>query len=89
MVKIAKKAKIENVNFDVLSFGEDEEKTDILHKFITTISGKERTGSHLAGRPNQILSILTMTRSLPWLSVSRWRTSTLASRQRAGLLIGV
>ena len=57
MVKIAKKAKIENVNFDVLSFGEDEEKTDILHKFITTISGKERTGSHLVnvppGRPAQ------------------------------------
>ena len=51
MVKLAKKLKKEKVNIDVVSFGEDEENTDILNKFITTINGKEGTGSHLVTIP--------------------------------------
>jgi len=51
VVKLAKKLKKEKVNIDVVSFGEDEENTDILNKFITTINGKEGTGSHLVTIP--------------------------------------
>jgi len=51
MVKLAKKLKKEKVNIDVINFGEDETNTDILNKFITTINGKEGTGSHLVTIP--------------------------------------
>jgi len=51
IVKLAKKLKKEKVNIDVVSFGEDEVNTDILNKFITTINGKEGTGSHLVTIP--------------------------------------
>ena len=51
IVKLAKKLKKEKVNIDIVSFGEDEENTDILNKFITTINGKEGTGSHLITIP--------------------------------------
>jgi hypothetical protein len=45
MVKLAKKLKKEKVNIDMVNFGEDETNTNILNKFITTINGKEGTGS--------------------------------------------
>jgi len=51
MVKLAKKLKKEKVNIDIVNFGEDEENADILNKFITTINGKEGTGSHLVTIP--------------------------------------
>lgn len=51
MVKLAKKLKKEKVNIDIVNFGEDESNTDILNKFITTINGKEGTGSHLVTIP--------------------------------------
>eukprot|EP00088_Acartia_fossae_P016472 TRINITY_DN19212_c0_g1_i1.p1 TRINITY_DN19212_c0_g1~~TRINITY_DN19212_c0_g1_i1.p1 ORF type:complete len:385 (-),score=154.39 TRINITY_DN19212_c0_g1_i1:97-1212(-) len=51
IVKLAKKLKKEKVNIDIVSFGEDEENTDVLNKFITTINGKEGTGSHLVTIP--------------------------------------
>ena len=51
VVKLAKKLKKEKVNIDIVSFGEDEDNTDILNKFITTINGKEGTGSHLVTIP--------------------------------------
>jgi len=51
MVKLAKKLKKEKVNIDIVNFGEDEANTDVLNKFITTINGKEGTGSHLVTIP--------------------------------------
>merc|ERR1712045_562903 len=51
VIKLAKKLKKEKVNIDIVSFGEDEDNTDILNKFITTINGKEGTGSHLVTIP--------------------------------------
>jgi len=51
MVKLAKKLKKEKVNIDIVNFGEDEANTEILNKFITTINGKEGTGSHLVTIP--------------------------------------
>ena len=51
VIKLAKKLKKEKVNIDVVSFGEDEDNTDILNKFISTINGKEGTGSHLVTIP--------------------------------------
>ena len=34
-----------------MNFGEDEVNADILNKFVTTINGKEGTGSHLVTIP--------------------------------------
>jgi len=51
MIKLAKKLKKEKVNIDIVSFGEDESNADILNKFITTINGREGTGSHLVTIP--------------------------------------
>jgi len=51
MVKLAKKLKKEKVNIDIVNFGEDEVNTDLLNKFVTTINGKEGTGSHLVTIP--------------------------------------
>merc|ERR1712106_1204985 len=39
------------VNIDIVSFGEDEVNADLLNKFVTTINGKEGTGSHLVTIP--------------------------------------
>ena len=39
------------VNIDIVNFGEDDSNADILNKFITTINGKEGTGSHLVTIP--------------------------------------
>jgi len=51
MIKLAKKLKKEKVNIDVVNFGEDECNADVLNKFISTINGKEGTGSHLVTIP--------------------------------------
>merc|ERR1711936_848063 len=51
MIKLAKKLKKEKVNIDIVNFGEDESNTDVLNKFVTTINGKEGTGSHLVTIP--------------------------------------
>merc|ERR1711872_247811 len=51
MVKLAKKLKKEKVNIDIVNFGEDECNADVLGKFISTINGKEGTGSHLVTIP--------------------------------------
>jgi len=51
MIKIAKKLKKEKVNIDIINFGEDALNTDLLNKFVTTINGKEGTGSHLVTIP--------------------------------------
>merc|ERR1719251_753777 len=51
MIKLAKKLKKEKVNIDIVNFGEDELNTDLLNKFVTTINGKEGTGSHLVTIP--------------------------------------
>eukprot|EP00092_Neocalanus_flemingeri_P021502 GFUD01023316.1.p1 GENE.GFUD01023316.1~~GFUD01023316.1.p1 ORF type:complete len:373 (+),score=162.03 GFUD01023316.1:59-1177(+) len=51
MIKLAKKLKKEKVNIDIVNFGEDECNADVLNKFVTTINGKEGTGSHLVTIP--------------------------------------
>jgi len=51
VIKLAKKLKKEKVNIDIVNFGEDGTNADILNKFITTINGKEGTGSHLVTIP--------------------------------------
>jgi len=51
IIKLAKKLKKEKVNIDIVNFGEDEANADVLNKFITTINGKEGTGSHLVTIP--------------------------------------
>merc|ERR1712179_516293 len=51
IIKLAKKLKKEKVNIDIVNFGEDEANADILSKFISTINGKEGTGSHLVTIP--------------------------------------
>jgi len=51
VIKLAKKLKKEKVNIDIVNFGEDESNADILNKFVTTINGKEGTGSHLVTIP--------------------------------------
>merc|ERR1712212_487751 len=51
IIKLAKKLKKEKVNIDIVNFGEDEANADILNKFVTTINGKEGTGSHLVTIP--------------------------------------
>jgi len=51
IIKLAKKLKKEKVNIDIVNFGEDECNADILNKFVTTINGKEGTGSHLVTIP--------------------------------------
>merc|ERR1712241_829073 len=51
MIKLAKKLKKEKVNIDIVNFGEDECNADVLGKFISTINGKEGTGSHLVTVP--------------------------------------
>lgn len=51
MTKLAKKLKKEKVNIDIINFGEDETNTDLLNKFVSTINGKEGTGSHLVTIP--------------------------------------
>merc|ERR1711970_371731 len=51
MIKLAKKLKKERVNIDIINFGEDEANTDLLNKCVSTINGKEGTGSHLVTIP--------------------------------------
>ncbi|OQR68962.1 26S proteasome non-ATPase regulatory subunit 4-like [Tropilaelaps mercedesae] len=48
MVKLAKRLKKENVNVDVINFGEDEANAEKLKSFVETLNGgKENAGSHL------------------------------------------
>ena len=41
MGKLAKRLEKENVNIDIVNFGENESNTDIFNKFITTINGEK------------------------------------------------
>jgi len=49
--KLARKLKKEKVNVDIICFGEENGGTDVLASFITTLNGKEGTGSHLVTIP--------------------------------------
>ena len=49
--KLARKLKKEKVNVDIICFGEENGGTDGLASFITTLNGKEGTGSHLVTIP--------------------------------------
>lgn len=46
-IKLAKRLKKEKVNIDIVNFGEEEANRELLNEFVTTINGKEGTGSHL------------------------------------------
>lgn len=45
--RLAKKLKKEKVNVDIVNFGETEENTEKLTNFVSTLNGKEGTGSHI------------------------------------------
>lgn len=45
--KLAKRLKKEKVNVDIINFGEEDLNKDTLSEFISTINGKEGSGSHL------------------------------------------
>ena len=47
LIKLSKRLKKEKVNVDIVSFGEEEKNNTILNEIISTINGKEGTGSHL------------------------------------------
>ena len=47
LVKLSKRLKKEKVNIDIINFGEEEKNNAILNEIVTTINGKEGTGSHL------------------------------------------
>lgn len=51
LVKLAKRLKKEKVNVDIVNFGEEQANTDKLTTFITTLNGREGTGSHLVTVP--------------------------------------
>lgn len=51
LVKLAKRLKKENVNVDVINFGENEANQQKLSEFIDALNGKEGTGSHLISVP--------------------------------------
>lgn len=52
MTKLAKKLKKENVNCDIVSFGEAEDNLELLTDFISILNGKEGTDSHLINIPS-------------------------------------
>lgn len=80
--------KKEKVNIDIVNFGEDECNADILNKFISTINGKEGTGSHLVTIPPgphlsdalvtspivQVLDIFIYQRSFTFESIFEYET---------------
>jgi len=45
--RLAKKLKKEKVNVDIVNFGETEDNTEKLTNFVSTLNGKEGTGSHI------------------------------------------
>lgn len=45
--RLAKKLKKEKVNVDIVNFGETNDNTDKLTNFVSTLNGKEGTGSHI------------------------------------------
>jgi 26S proteasome regulatory subunit N10 len=47
LVKLSKRLKKEKVNVDIVNFGEEEVNNAILNEIVSTINGKEGTGSHL------------------------------------------
>jgi len=52
LVKLAKKLKKENVNVDIVNFGEDELNVELLAKFIETLNGKStEPNCHLVNVP--------------------------------------
>ncbi|XP_028832667.1 26S proteasome non-ATPase regulatory subunit 4-like isoform X1 [Denticeps clupeoides] len=51
LVKMAKRLKKEKVSIDIISFGEEELNTEKLTAFVSTLNGKEGTGSHLVTVP--------------------------------------
>ena len=50
-IKVAKRLKKENVNIDIVHFGETEGHQGILEAMVNTINGKDGTGSHLITIP--------------------------------------
>ncbi|MCL4131714.1 UNVERIFIED_CONTAM: hypothetical protein GTU68_008919 [Idotea baltica] len=51
VIKIAKRLKKENVNVDIINFGETDENQSLLEAFVNTMNGREGTGSHLVTVP--------------------------------------
>nr|CAG4645625.1 EOG090X08NC [Lynceus sp. MCZ IZ 141354] len=51
LIKLAKKLKKEKVNVDIICFGDEQPDMEALQNFITTLNGKEGTGSHLITIP--------------------------------------
>ncbi|CAK8671390.1 unnamed protein product [Clavelina lepadiformis] len=51
IVQVAKKLKKEKVSVDIINFGEHQENTDKLTKFVHTLNGKDGSGSHLVTIP--------------------------------------
>nr|CAG4648725.1 EOG090X08NC [Polyphemus pediculus] len=49
--KLARKLKKEKVNVDIICFGEENGGTEALSNFVTTLNGKDGTGSHLVTIP--------------------------------------
>ncbi|RXG53877.1 26S proteasome non-ATPase regulatory subunit 4 [Armadillidium vulgare] len=47
VIKIAKRLKKENVNVDIINFGETDQNQTLLEAFVNTMNGREGTGSHL------------------------------------------
>ncbi|KAB7499346.1 26S proteasome non-ATPase regulatory subunit 4 [Armadillidium nasatum] len=51
VIKIAKRLKKENVNVDIINFGETDQNQTLLEAFVNTMNGREGTGSHLVTVP--------------------------------------
>lgn len=47
LVKLAKRLKKEKVNVDIVSFGEEVLNSELLNTFISTLNGKDGSGSHM------------------------------------------
>ncbi|KAI5740828.1 hypothetical protein M8J76_007646 [Diaphorina citri] len=47
LTKLAKRLKKEKVNVDIVSFGEEVVNTELLNTFISTLNGKDGSGSHM------------------------------------------
>lgn len=51
LVKLAKRLKKEKVNVDIISFGDHDNNNEMLQSFISTLNGKDGSGSHLVSVP--------------------------------------
>lgn len=56
LTKLAKRLKKEKVTVDIVNFGEPEENTERLSKFIDTLNGKDRTSHLVTAHPGPLLS---------------------------------